>query len=370
MATSARLITSPALFPEFSQFFGLDSVGCVLTEHDGRIVSVTPSFATMLDSEVEALFGQSVFELLTLDEGQVPVSLLADGQQLRVVMSDGHLAYWSAHKIAPGAALSGYYVGLLWDERGSFSRQFDQRNRLATLGGLTAGMAHEIAGPLNLIANNADLLLDESGMPGDACKGLTTIRNEAFRLSTLLQELLNFAGEAPLKIEDHEPLTLVNKSLELFKLGLIGKEISWRIEAEEALPLVVGDAERLQQVFFNLFKNAWDASPESGEVVIIVRRQTSDEAGAAIEFVIEDKGKGIDPSDLHRVGDPFFTTKPAGQGTGLGLAIVQRILATHQGSLRLVSAPGEGTTATVSLPISTEEKCPRSNEKVINRPLM
>ncbi len=223
MATSARLISSTALSPEPSQFFGLDSVGCIVVEHDGRIVSVTPSFATMLDSEVEALFGQSVFDLLTPDEAQVPVSLLADGQQLRVVIGDGHFAFWSAHRIAPGAALSGYYVGLLWDEQGSFSRQFVQRNRLATLGGLTAGMAHEIAGPLNLIANNADLLLDEAGMPSDACKGLTTIRNEAFRLSALLQVILNFARDAPFEPKNLDPVALVNKSLEIFDQRLMAR---------------------------------------------------------------------------------------------------------------------------------------------------
>ena len=352
MATSASFITSPVTLPGASTFLGLGQIGCVLMEPDGRIVSVTPSFANMLESEVEPLFGQSVFDLLTLDETQ-PGSLLADGRNRTVVMGDGHSALWSAYKIAPGAALNGYYVGLLCDEGTEelCSRELTQGRRLAMLGGLTAEVAHEIAGPLNIIANYAALLLDEAGMTSDAGKRLTTIRNEAFRLNSLLQEILNFASDAPPRFEGLEPVPLLNKSLELFNQQLDGKEITWRIEAESDLPQVVGDADRLHQVFFNIFKNAWDASPNGSEILIHVRRQESEDISGAVEFVIEDKGEGISPFDMQRIYDPFFTTKSAGQGTGLGLAIVRRILTTHRGSLQLTSSPGKGTSATISLPI-------------------
>ncbi len=353
MATSENLITSSELFPDASRFPGYGTVGCALVEPDGRIVSVTRSFAALLDSEVGLFFGQSIFDLVTQDEDLEHCSLLLEGQKMRVLRSDGRSLSWSAYKIAPGAILGGYYVGLLWDEREleGLERRLVHRDRLASLGELTAGVAHEIAGPLNVIANNAELLLDEVGMTLGARQGLTTMRNEAFRLGGLLQDILGFARNAPPKIEGHDAVRLVRKSLDLFNQHLSGKKVSWRIEAESGLPPVGGEAEQLQQVFFNLFKNARDASPDCGEVVILVRRQSPRRPGAGIEFVILDKGEGIAASDLKHIGEPFFTTKPAGQGTGLGLAIVQRILAAHQGSLKLTSSPGEGTSAIVLLPV-------------------
>jgi signal transduction histidine kinase len=361
MATSVNSLTSSELFPKASRLLGYSTVGCALMEHDGRIVSVTRSFAEMLDSEVGLLFGQSVFDLMTWDGDLEPGSLLLEGQKMRVVLrGDGRSLFWSTHRIAPGAILGGYYIGMIWDdsELGSFELSLVHRERLATLGGLTAGVAHEIAGPLNIIANNAEFLLDEDGLTPDALQGLTTIRNEAFRLCAVLQDILGFARNAPPDIKVLDAVDLVKKSLELFKNQLFGKKISWRIEAEASLPPVGGEAERLQQVFFNLFKNAWDASPEASEVVIIVRRQRPNRVGAGIEFLIVDKGEGIAPSDLEHICKPFFTTKPAGQGTGLGLAIAQQILAAHQGSLKLASSPGEGTSATVLLPVFQAGEAP------------
>lgn len=360
MATSANSIPSQGLFPDAVQFRGYNSIGCVLMEHDGRIISVTPSLATMLDSEVELLFGQSIFDMLNSDDDLEPVSLLSDGRKMRVATTgDGRLLFWSAHRIAQGAALGGYYVGLLWDgdELELLERRLVHRERLATLGELTAGVAHEIAGPLNVIANNAQLLLDENAITPAARQGLATMRNEAFRLGTLLQGILDFARDAPTKVQGHDPVTLLNKSLELFGHHLNGKNVNWRIEAEAGLPPIGGETEPLQQVFFNLFKNAWDASPNFGEVVIIVRRQKSNR-DTAVEFVIVDKGEGISHSDLQHICEPFFTTKPAGQGTGLGLAIAQRILAKHHGGLKLESSPGGGTSATVYLPVFLDGEAP------------
>ena len=112
-----------------------------------------------------------------------------------------------------------------------------------------------------------------------------------------------------------------------------------------------------------MFKNAWDASPDRGEIVVYIRRQRPNREDALIEFVIADQGVGIAPADLKRIYEPFFTTKPADQGTGLGLAIVQQILAACGGSLRLASFPGEGTRATVLLPIFTMSE-PVNNGKV------
>lgn len=359
MARPEKLLASTELYPGASPLIRHSTVGCALMQHDGRIVSVTRSFAEMLDSEVGQLFGQSIFDLMTADEDLEPSRLLVEDEWTRVVLRDGRSLYWSVHKIARDAALGGYFVGLISNggELDTLERPLDHREGFAALEELTA-VAHEIAGPLNIIANNAEFLLDEDGLTPDARQGLTTMCNEAFRLCALLQDTLGYARDASPKIKAHDAVNLVKKSLEVFKHQLCGKKISWRIEAEPSLPLVRGEAERLQQVFFNLFKNAWDASPDNGEVVIYVQRQMPEHTGAGVEVVIVDKGEGIDPSDLEHICEPFFTTKPAGQGTGLGLAIAQEILAAHKGSLKLASSPGEGTSATIVLPVFFDGEVP------------
>jgi len=352
--TSRNTVRSSEQFSSSPPTLAHAAVGCALLENDGRIVSVTPTFATMLDTDVALLFGQNVCDLMMIsDDDREPRDLLLDGQKKVVLLHNGRLLNWTADKIAPGAILGGYYIAIISEgsELESLERQVVHREKLAALGELTAQVAHEIAGPLNIIANNAELLLEEEGMPPSGLQGLTTMRDEAFRLCSTLQDILDFARDQRPQIKGHDAVKLVNRVLEPFKLHQSGKKISWRIDAEPGLPPVRGDAERLHQVFFNLFKNAWDASPDGGEVVIFVRSQRPEQATEGIEFVIVDKGEGIDPAHLKYVREPFFTTKPGGQGTGLGLAIVERILAAHQGSLKLASSQGDGTSVTVLLPV-------------------
>jgi signal transduction histidine kinase len=338
--------------------FAQKPVGCTLMDRDGRIVSVTRAFGEMLGIPGTQLFGQSIFAVLAREDIPKRRNLLAEGVQMRVLAVNSDLPLgWSVHRIAPGAVLGGYYVGLLFkgDDLGPFEDQLAHLDRLALLGGLSAEMIHEIAGPLSVIANNADLLLEENGIDQDARQFLITMRDEAYRLGDLLHDFLFVAREESLKLEPLDILKLVQIPVRLLQHQGVRSNFSLEIQAEENLPKVAGDAERLQQVFFNLLKNACDASPAGGIVQVQLAGVETKQKSAMLEIAIIDQGQGIDSEQFQLIFQPFYSTKPAGQGTGLGLPIARRIVEAHRGELTIESTRGVGTRVTVLLPTFLDE---------------
>jgi signal transduction histidine kinase len=318
---------------------------------DGRIMSVTRSFARMVGCPARVLFGQSIFGVLTRTDKRKPVGLLVEGTATAIARNKRSFL-WTAYKIARGAALGGYYVGLLRDEEqaNGVELRLAHHDRLAMLGGLIAGMAHEIAGHVNLIANNAELLLDD-GVDEITQRSLAIMREEAHRLGTLLNDILGMARDTPLNIKAQNIVRLLEKTVRLLNHQCCNKNVFMRIEAESNLPAAAGDAERLLQVFLNIIKNARDASHDGGEILIGVATGKLRDGESAIEIRITDHGSGIAPSHLTKIFDPFFSTKPVEKGTGIGLSIAQRIVAAHRGELQLTSQPGRGTCALVQLPV-------------------
>ena len=345
--------------PNSEHLFEQKLVGCALLDRDGRIVCVTRSFAKMLECNGSQLCGRSLFDILARKDNSKRQNLLKEDAVFRVITLDtGRLFWWNVHKIASGAVLGGHYVGLLSERNDveSFEHQLVNLDRLASLGGLSAELAHEIAGPLSVIANNADLLVEESVIDHGARQFLITMRDEAYRLGNVLQNFLFVAREGTPRIGAQNIVGLIEMPVRLLGLRCHRENISLRIEAEPDLPRVVGDALLLQQVFFNLVKNACDASPEGGEVRIQVGRAEANQRAAMLEVAVVDQGEGIDPEEIDRIFQPFYSTKPPGQGTGLGLPISRRIIGAHQGELTIRSTPGVGTRAAVLLPILREEE--------------
>jgi len=166
---------------------------------------------------------------------------------------------------------------------------------------------------------------------------------------------MSYAGDAPLRITALDIVKLAERSVRLLNHQQPCRNISLKVNAEPHLPQVAGDEQRLQQVFFNLMKNACDASQDGSEVHVRVRLSQLTDGAAAIEVTIKDHGKGFSPSDTERLFQPFVSSKPAGEGTGLGLPIAHRIVAAHHGELRLNSTPGVGTEATVLLPVFSSD---------------
>jgi signal transduction histidine kinase len=219
--------------------------------------------------------------------------------------------------------------------------------RLASVGALVAGLAHEIGTPMGVIQGHAKLL--EPHVDGeDARWRLRTIREQIGRISRILQSLLHMARPAPSRQLPVQLGPLLENTAAFLREKLALHEIVPQLALDETLPPVLGDPERLQQVFLNLFLNAADAMPDGGELRVDL---SSSEAGDA-EVTVCDTGAGIPTDARDRIFEPFYTTKEAGEGNGLGLAVAHGIITEHHGLLELAQTDDRGTTFRVLLPLA------------------
>jgi len=228
-------------------------------------------------------------------------------------------------------------------ERRGLERAARQSEKLAALGTLAAGLAHELNNPIGIISTRAELMLldaESRDVPEEMVEDLRVIHRHAQRVARIAQGLLSFSrsssgqtGRVDLNRVVDETFLLVDKTID--KDGVL-----LRRGLAPDLPPIWGDANALQQVVMNLVTNARDAVKESGEIWI----ETRDLAGQAggVQLIVRDTGPGIPPEILPKIFDPFFTTKA--EGTGLGLSISYGIVRDHQGTVDVRSTPGEGTT--------------------------
>jgi PAS domain S-box-containing protein len=223
--------------------------------------------------------------------------------------------------------------------------------RLASVGRLAAGVAHEIGNPVTGISSLAQNLKLETEDPG-VLSTADQIQQQTRRISTILQSLMNFARTGNhAHANRYEPVLIrrcVDESINLLSLGDKGLGIRYRNDCPDDL-MILGDEQRLVQVFINLLANARDASPQGGEVRISGKH---DGYSAIIE--VTDEGSGISPQQLDHIFEPFYTTKAPNQGTGLGLSLVYSIVEEHYGNIQVVSPlnadSGGGTSVRIRLP--------------------
>ncbi len=217
--------------------------------------------------------------------------------------------------------------------------------RLASIGTLVAGLAHEIGTPMGVIQGHAKLL--ENAVAGDNARWrLRTIQEQIGRISRIIQSLLHMARPGRPRRVPVDLATLLDGTLAFLTEKLSRREIHVVRDFAD-VPHVLGDPERLQQVFLNLFLNAADAMPKGGELSVSLRRHANE-----VEVHVADSGHGIAAEDLERVFEPFYTTKAAGEGSGLGLSVVQGIVAEHHGAIEVVRSDATGTEFRLLLPTS------------------
>jgi signal transduction histidine kinase len=231
------------------------------------------------------------------------------------------------------------------DELAHLTQKLLHSEKLATAGVLSAGIAHEIGTPLNIVRGRAELTLGRLGAEHPQAEGLRSIIAQIDHVSGLIAQLLDFMRPRAVAVQ---PVAVAG-ALDAVA-GLLGAEAQRRgvalaTDADAGLPLVLADPGQLQQVLVNLAMNALDACGRGGRVALRARR-----AGAAVVLEVDDDGCGIPRADRPRVFDPFFTTKKRGQGTGLGLSVVDQLVRGHGASLELDSEPGRGTTVRMTWP--------------------
>ena len=234
--------------------------------------------------------------------------------------------------------------------------RFKERDRLAAIGEMAAGLAHEIRNPLGAIKGAAQLLVGPDGTLDaenpDTPEFLGIIVEEVDRLNKVVTQFLDYARPSKNDAESHGELDLnevVKKTVQLMSTE-DRDDIEVDVRYDELLPAVAGDAEQLRQVFLNLALNAVQSMENGGrlEIVTTRRRRSRLGYGSFAEVRFRDTGIGIDPDDLKHLFIPFYTTKQ--RGTGLGLAISQRIVTQHGGTIEVRSTKGAGSTFSVFLP--------------------
>jgi two-component system NtrC family sensor kinase len=223
--------------------------------------------------------------------------------------------------------------------------------KMATIGRLVSGVAHEVNNPLAAILGFTDLLLENPEVPVSAREDLQIILQETQRTKDIVQDLLSFARQRPVQRELVQVNGVLRQTIKLRSYDFASHGVEVLEDFEESLAPALGDSQQLQQVFLNILNNAYDAVQEAsqrGRIKIHTRRRAE-----MIEVAISDNGTGI--GDPQRIFDPFYTTKQVGKGTGLGLSICYGIVRAHGGEIQCWNnEEGAGSTFVVRIPVATE----------------
>ena len=277
---------------------------------------------------------------------RVPL-LSRDGERLRVNAATSPL-------LTPGGEVSGTMLVVVDSTaRVQLEEQLQLSEKMASIGLLAAGVAHEVNTPLTGISSFTQMLLEEAEPDDPRTRLLEKIERQTWRAARIVNGLLNLAR--PERTDAIGPVDLnavIGDVLVLLEHQLETGNIKVRRELEA--PAVVRGIEfKMQQVFLNLFLNARDAMPSGGWLTVCSRV-----VGGSVVVEVADTGGGISPEHLSRIYDPFFTTKIVGQGTGLGLSVTYGVVQEHQGTIECASRPGHGTRFTLTLPLAVPERVP------------
>jgi signal transduction histidine kinase len=237
-----------------------------------------------------------------------------------------------------------------------------QTSKLAAVGQLAAGVAHELNNPIVGILGYAQYALEKVRDKSPAeltakdlenyVKYIGYIEHESQRCKAIVQNLLNFSRKSSLEMQNLQINEVLEETFTFTAHQLQMRDIRIRRELAEGLPTLFGNRTQLEQVFTNIIINAQKAMQDGGTLTVSTRLAgQASSPDAAVEILFTDTGCGIEPENLTKIFDPFFTTRRVGEGTGLGLSLSHGIVKNHGGEIAVESTVGEGTTFTVSLPV-------------------
>lgn len=338
--------------------------GILFLSGEGAITFANPAASDILGSGLPQLKGRNLWEVLpelASTEAQLvdwlsqQASAYTQRAEVRIGISEEPkiLGFSVKPVVVPLDGSTGF---LFIFQDLSAVREMEEKikraDRLAAVGKLSAGIAHEIRNPLASISGSIELLKNELSLDSANERLMEIILREVNRLNTLISDFLLFAR--PIKVSERKinVSEIVSEIISLFRRG---KDVDGRIKIETQLEddLVIScDSKQLRQVFWNLIKNAIQAMPEGG--VLRVSSRWSSLRPKKAEVSVQDSGNGIPYENVSRLFDPFFTTKT--EGSGLGLALVYQIVQNHRGDITVQSQPGEGSTFRVVLPAEAHDQ--------------
>jgi two-component system NtrC family sensor kinase len=339
-----------------------------LLDHSGKVVGILyvgarqSAFQQLVDSFGRRVLLTAVATLLLSALLAVPLSWLITRPLTSVAEATRQVAAgdWSVRVPTRGpretSILAGSFntmVETLKDTRD----QLVQKEKLASVGQLAAGVAHEINNPLGSVLLYADILRRETPEENaQQREDLDMIVREATRCRTIVMDLLNFARQNEVLAQDTDVNALLRELAQEVSRKEAYRGVALVEDLDPVLPSIQADPLQLRQVFLNLANNAAEAMPEGGSLTLRTRKGS---VPGYVTVEVEDTGIGIAPEHMSKIFTPFFTTKPIGKGTGLGLAIIYGIVKMHQGQISVRSEVGKGTTFVISLRVQLPSAQPQ-----------
>ncbi|MEW6749649.1 MAG: ATP-binding protein [Candidatus Latescibacterota bacterium] len=245
-------------------------------------------------------------------------------------------------------------MGRLESGQDESQRRLMQAGKLASIGELASGVAHELNNPAGIILMRLARLAQEAesaGMSPEAREDIQVIRRQVEKISRIVAGLVAFSGRSSSALRPTEVNGIVRRTALLVEDLARTRRVEVCLELGASLPSVWADSAQIEQVLLNLTNNALDAMPDGGQLTFRTRPAEHPRCGRAVSIEVADTGTGIAAEHLPRIFDPFFTTKEVGKGTGLGLSISYGIMQEHGGSIEVDSRPGEGTSFTLFVPV-------------------
>ena len=240
---------------------------------------------------------------------------------------------------------------MLHDRRKNAQQQTPKVSELEELSRLTGGLAHEIKNPLSIIKVNLKLISEElaskDANPARAARKIDIVRKETDRLEQILEDFLRYIRKTELHPVSVDINQLVTDMADFYSPQAASHAIMFRVALDSGQLISKADADSLKQVLLNLFINAQQAMPNGGELMIRTQKN-----GPNAVIIVSDTGKGIEPEKLSRIFDAYYSTKPG--GSGLGLSTSRKIIEAHNGSIRVDSVPGKGSSFTIQMPLETK----------------
>lgn len=349
--------------------FHTSTIGMYITR-EGKFILTNPQFQKITGYHAEELQGSVSLEIVFADDRDTVRNCAVEmlkGQrhaayEFRYVTRSGEIR-WALESVASvlykrERVLLGSFMDV--NEKKKLDSQMLIAGKLASIGELAAGIAHEINNPLTIVTGYAQLLLENDSIPKDMAADLQKIYDESQRVVKIIQNLMRFARRNNPGRDSVDVNEVIGRALELQHYELVKNNITLTTNLAGNLPLLMADFNQLQQVFLSIMTNAQQALMETkGKRKITL--STVSEKGF-IRISIADNGPGIPEENMTRIFDPFFTTKEVGRGSGLGLSVCHGIVSEHDGKIYVESTPGKGATFVVELPTPVS-KAPAADDK-------
>ncbi len=237
------------------------------------------------------------------------------------------------------------------DEKQKLQIQLQHAERLAFVGELSAGIAHELNEPLGRVLGFAQLIKKAGSLNEQQTEDLERIIKASLYSREIIKKLMIFSRQMPQQITNVNLNNIVQNILYFIDVRFQSRGIKIIKQLDETLPELLADEVQISQVLVNLITNSVYAMPHGGEIYVVTKSTAT-----AIKLIVKDTGSGMTPETKAKIFEPFFTTKPVGQGTGLGLSVVKGIIDSHHGQIVVNTSPGKGTKVEIQLPLKQEKK--------------